>query len=261
MPCDRHAAIRVPDASSQAVRRPSDGLLWTRLAKEKRPGLTRESIVNAAITLADTEGLDAVSIRRVAAALNTRPMSLYSHIQRKDDLFELMTDEAIADIIVPDPLPADWREALWTIAQRTRAVALRHPWIMKARGSWPRLGPNAMRHMEQSLTAVAGLDVDRRRKICILRAVDTYTVGHIVTELMEQVMPRREGGSAAEQQQLMQGYLRALIDTGDFPRIADLGPDLPLLTDHGEAQQRFDEGLEWVLAGIAASLSELPPTT
>ncbi|AEH11504.1 MULTISPECIES: TetR/AcrR family transcriptional regulator [Protofrankia] len=257
MSCERHAAIQAPAASPQADR-PPVGLLWTRLAKEKKPGLSRDAIVDAAITLADAEGLGAVSIRRVAAALGARPMSLYSHIKRKDDLFELMTDKAIADIIVPEPLPANWREALWTIAQQTRAVTLRRPWIVKARGTWPRLGPNAIRHMEQSLAAVASLDIDQRRKICILRTIDTYTIGHIVTEHLEQRMPPRDSGNAAEQQHLMQSYLRALVATGDYPRIADLGPDLALLTDRGEAQQRFDEGLEWVLAGIAASLAELP---
>ncbi|KLL12217.1 TetR/AcrR family transcriptional regulator [Protofrankia coriariae] len=260
MSCERHAAIQAPTASQQADR-PPVGLLWTRLAKEQKPGLTRDAIVNAAIMLADTEGLGAVSIRRVAAALGARPMSLYSHIQRKDDLFELMTDQAIADVIVPEPLPADWREALWTIAQRTRAVTLQHPWIVKARGAWPRLGPNAIRHMEQSLAAVASLDIDQRRKICILRAVDTYTVGHIVSEHLEQRMPRRDGENAAEQQHLAQSYLRTLVDTGGYPHIAALGPDLALLTDRGEAQQRFDEGLEWVLAGIASSLEQLPPGT
>ncbi|WP_250285520.1 MULTISPECIES: TetR/AcrR family transcriptional regulator [unclassified Frankia] len=257
MPGDRHAAIQTPDASPRADRPPA-GLLWARLAKERKPGLTRQAIVDTAIALADAEGLEAVSIRRVAAALGARPMSLYSHIQRKDDLFELMTDEAMADIIVPEPLPADWRDALWTIAQRTRAVALRHPWIVKARGHWPRLGPNAMRHLEQSLAAVAGLDIDQRHRIRILRAVDTYTVGHLVTERLDQVRPPRGDVDATEQRQLVQSYLRTLVDTGDFPRIAELDPDLSALTDHGDAQQRFDEGLAWVLAGIAASLPELP---
>ena len=73
----------------------STGPVWTRLPDEpapERPRVTRAAIVAAAITLADEEGLSAVSIRRVAAALDTRPMGLYSHIGRKDDLVDLMID-------------------------------------------------------------------------------------------------------------------------------------------------------------------------
>jgi AcrR family transcriptional regulator len=72
------------------------GLIWTRPPKEHRELPAREAIVAAATGLADTHGLDAVSVRRVAAALNTRPMDLYRHFARKDELIDLMADEAAA---------------------------------------------------------------------------------------------------------------------------------------------------------------------
>ena len=87
------------------------GLIWTRPPTEKRERPTREAIVAAAIGLADTHGLDAVSVRRVAAALQTRPMDLYRYFARKDELIDLMVDEVIAGAVL-DEIPRDWRDAL-----------------------------------------------------------------------------------------------------------------------------------------------------
>jgi AcrR family transcriptional regulator len=73
------------------------GLIWTRPPAEKRERPTREAIVAAAIDLADAHGLEAVSVRKVAAALATRPMDLYRYFARKDELIDLMVDEVVAD--------------------------------------------------------------------------------------------------------------------------------------------------------------------
>ena len=153
------------------------GLIWTRPPKEKRERPTREAIVAAAIGLADTDGLDAVSIRRVAAALQTRPMDLYRYFARKDELIDLMVDEVIAGALL-DEIPHDWRDALSAIACALRAVCLAHPWMVTAAGQQALLGPNVMRHVEQSLEATAALGLDWTKRLAIWRAVDSYTMGH-----------------------------------------------------------------------------------
>src|SRR5450755_3706286 len=153
------------------------GLIWTRPLKEKRERPTREAIVAAATGLADTHGLDAVSIRRVAAALHTRPMDLYHYFARKDELIDLMVDEVIA-AAVPGEIPPDWRDALSAIARALRAVCLAHPWMVTAAGQQALIGPNVMRHAEQSLVATAALGIDRTKRLAIWRAVDSYTLGH-----------------------------------------------------------------------------------
>src|ERR1039458_7068500 len=78
------------------------GLIWTRPPREHRERPTREAIVAAATGLADTHGLDAVSVRRVAAALQTRPMDLYRDFTRKDELIDLMVDEVIAAAVLDE---------------------------------------------------------------------------------------------------------------------------------------------------------------
>src|SRR4051794_27652562 len=102
--------------------------VWSRLPPERPPRLTREVIVEAGLRLADAEGLDAVSIRRVAAVLDARPMTLYSHIDRKEDLLDLMFDRLAGTVLEGEPLPSGWRDALVVIASRKRRVCLAHPW-------------------------------------------------------------------------------------------------------------------------------------
>ena len=91
---------------------------WAAPAADRGRGLKREAIVSAAVAIADREGLAAVSIRRVAAELGIRPMSIYTHVASKDDLVDLMLDQVIAEALVPEPLPEDWREALRQLAHR-----------------------------------------------------------------------------------------------------------------------------------------------
>ena len=82
---------------------------------------------STALQIADAEGLDAVSIRRVAGNLGVRPMSLYTYIDRKEDLIILMRDKANGEVVLGTELPDGWREAVTAIARRTREVMLRHP--------------------------------------------------------------------------------------------------------------------------------------
>ena len=224
------------------------GLIWTRPPTEKRERPTREAIVAAATGLADTDGLDAVSVRRVAAALNTRPMDLYRYFARKDELIDLMVDEVIAGAVL-DELPRDWRDALTAIARALRAVCLAHPWMVTAAGRQALIGPNVMRHVEQSLEATAALGIDWAKRLAIWRAVDSYTMGHA------QLSPGRdhsEGNTANDpgRRAAAEAYLQGLADSGDFPNLAASGAAGLLHNDHDELT--FETGLNWLLTGIAA---------
>ena len=97
-----------PDDRADAGRAESarvGGSVWTRPPRPARRRLSLETIVRTAIDLADAHGLDAITIRRVAAELNARPMSLYQFMDRKDDLIELMVDEIVGEMVL-DELPA-----------------------------------------------------------------------------------------------------------------------------------------------------------
>jgi AcrR family transcriptional regulator len=240
---DRHPGTSGPVQSPAPA-----GLIWTRSPQEKRERPTREAIVAAATDLADTHGLEAVSVRRVAAALQTRPMDLYRYFARKDELIDLMVDEVIAGAVL-DELPRDWRDALAAIARALRAVCLAHPWVVTAAGRQALIGPNVMRHVEQSLEATAALGLDWAKRLAIWRAVDSYTMGHA------QLSPGRdqsEGNTANDsgRRAAAEAYLQGLTDSGNFPNLADIGTAGLLFNEHDELT--FETGLSWLLTGIAA---------
>jgi len=147
---------------------------------EQRPrsGLSTQAVVDTAIAIADVDGLDAVSIRRVAAVLDVRPMSLYTHIVSKDELLALMANELIGTAIVERPLPDEWREALAMIGRRTFRMFASHPWLLALLARRPRHGPNAARQARQLAAAVESLRLSPEDMWTLLSIVNDYVVGH-----------------------------------------------------------------------------------
>ncbi|WP_049562547.1 TetR/AcrR family transcriptional regulator [Nonomuraea sp. SBT364] len=223
--------------------------VWSRPAPQRRPALTREAIVAAAVALADAEGLAAVSIRRVAAELGARAMSLYTYIERKEDLLALMLDEIAAELDTGEPLPGDWREALLQLARGERELVRRHPWRVELISQHVAVGPNGLRHVERRLSAFDGLGLDRLQAWRAMAAVVDYVTGFVVRESAERGRPRAEGISDAERAALAEPYIRELVAGGEFPRLA------PMIEQGVRgADDNFERGLGWVLDGIEGDL-------
>jgi AcrR family transcriptional regulator len=217
---------------------------WAEVADSPRarrhPKIRRE-IVQAALRLVDREGLDAVSMRRLAAELDMGTMTLYSYVASKAELVTLMVD-ALGQEMLLDEVPPDWRDALRAIARRSREAMRRHPWMITGRdAAEPQLPPSFARHIDQSLQAVAGLDVDPATKNAILRSVDDLVIGCVLDENEQEA---REGAptfsiedlrAMAEREGLE--HLRASLDDGVDPHAS-----------------HFEQGLEWLIAGIEADL-------
>lgn len=230
----------------------AQGPVWARERAGRRPKLTREAIVRAAIGIADAEGIEAVSIRRIAAELGARAMSLYTHIERKEDLLDLMADEVNAEVLVEGELPADWREAISAVVRHTRDGIRRHPWLVDLVAGRPQVGPNGLRHGEQSLAALSGLPIAPEWKWRIIAAVDDYALGFVIRETL-----RGEGRSGytwtpQEREALMRPYLRELLDSGEFPNLAPLLGEIT--SGPPDADEDFERGLRWMLDGIAGEL-------
>jgi AcrR family transcriptional regulator len=228
------------------------GPLWTRSATAKPERLTREVVVATAVGIADREGLDAVSVRRVAAELQARPMSLYSFFERKDDLIDLMLDHVLGEMLVEE-LPGDWREALRAVLHRQLEVGRRHIWIMSAFGTRVPIGPNAARHAEQSHAAVAKLGLPPQRAVRLLQVIDTYLWGFVTLSLQELAVRQRDRLSEEEWRSSTEAYFTELTAGGDLPRLAEAGRH-GLVRDDSDAWSRFDEGLDWLLDGFEATL-------
>ncbi|MET8145789.1 TetR/AcrR family transcriptional regulator [Sphaerisporangium sp. NPDC005288] len=224
--------------------------VWDRPEPPSRPApLDRERIVAAAIALADEGGLEAVSLRKVAARLDAGPMRLYGYISTKQELFDLMVDEVHAEIL-PEEAPRDWREALRSHAHRTRQATLRHQWFADLLGGRPALGPNALAVTEATLAALDGLaDLDT-----VMRAAETvsaYVTGAIRREIADLRAEHATGLSKRDWQRAYGPHVSRMLATGRFPVLAKAVHD----GTHADAETSFATGLDWVLDAVAAKLS------
>ncbi|MBI5088390.1 MAG: TetR family transcriptional regulator [Actinobacteria bacterium] len=124
--------------------------VWTRAEPgARKTRFNRDEIAAAAIRIADAEGFDAVSMRRIAAELGAGTMTLYHYVRTKDELLTLVVDAVLGEVVVPDdqPLPDDWRQALTVLAHRSRAAVTAHPWMLDIHDD-PPIGPNSARHFD-----------------------------------------------------------------------------------------------------------------
>ncbi|MFE7116700.1 TetR/AcrR family transcriptional regulator C-terminal domain-containing protein [Streptomyces sp. NPDC057654] len=230
-------------------------LVWERPEPPSRPTpspLSRDRIVRAAIALADADGLDAVSLRKVAAVLDAGPMRLYRYLSAKEELLDLMVDEVYGEIDAPEPSGGDWRRDLRSHARRTRAAALRHEWFADLLGGRPHLGPNALANFESSLAALRrapgfeGIDT----VLAAVEAVDAYLVGAVRKEVAE-LRAERSTGLDEQQWQIAAGpYIGRMLATGRYPTLSEAVVEAA----PRDADTVFDTGLTYVLDGIAARL-------
>lgn len=201
--------------------------------RKKRKPLSPEAIVAAAIRLADAEGLEAVSIRRVAAELDARAMSLYDHFESKAALFSAMNDEVVAEMLADRPLPEAWREAVAVSARMMYAAYALHPWAIFVAAEHPRPGPNAVRLAKQMARGVASLPLDEGDVWQLQGIVNDYVIGHSFRTVGTVEPEDMEAAIAA-------------TDVVEFPELAALPDNLR----NRSTVERFELGLQTVLDGV-----------
>lgn len=199
----------------------------------KKRLLSAEAILAAAIRLADAEGLDAVSIRRVAAELDARAMSLYDHFASKDELLASMTDLAVGEMLAPQPLPGAWREAVAASARKMYAAFAARPWLISAFAKRPSPGPNSVELAKQQARAVAALPLEQSDVWNVQGIVNDYVVGYA---FRIGATPNPEDMKAAI----------AASDVVELPELATLPDSLRTRS----ASERFELGLQTVFDGI-----------
>jgi AcrR family transcriptional regulator len=266
-------------ASGQPVRRPLPpglDLLWGRRERGKRgprPGLSADAIVEAAIRVADAEGLEAVSMARVAAELGFTTMSLYRYVASKDELLQLMFDASAlgAKRLVIEG--NDWRSRLraWAIIQRDLLEL--HPWITQMPMAAPPAAPNSLHFVERGLQTMDGTGLADSDKLRIIGLLSSYTLNEArmaadamraaqaATAKAEQAAEQGAAdpeaatadgtGSAPELPDSYEALLRELVDEPTYPRLYRLawapGPDISP-TEHEE----FLFGVDLILDGVQA---------
>ncbi|KAF0651143.1 MULTISPECIES: TetR/AcrR family transcriptional regulator [Streptomyces] len=223
--------------------------LRERPVKGPRPGLSVHRIVDAAVAVAASEGLAAVSMGRVAKELGASTMSLYRYVGSKDELYVLMQDAAIGAPPDPPPPGTGWREALTRWAWAQRAVFQRNLWLLRVPVSGPPATPNSVAWWEAGMGALEATPLDEGAKISVV-----MLLGGLVrndTGLMAD-LDAAVTATGGTHEQVMARYartLRLLADPERYPAVARAlesgvldGPDDP---DH-----EFRFGLERLLDGV-----------
>jgi AcrR family transcriptional regulator len=229
---------------------------------ERKPRYTREQIAGTALRVADQEGFHAVTMKRIAAELGAATMTVYYYVRNKNDIVALMHDAIVGDFLIPDgELPADWRAAIAVVARRTRQVLIAHPWSMSSLTE-AQLGPNAIRHMEQSLAAVAGTGLPVQARFEIIATVDDLVFGNVLRSVESMT---RMALAEANPDLATAGmeYGLALLRSGDFPQLTAMYEEslrepeqaaVPSMTEDALTSE-FERGLASLLDGIATRMN------
>lgn len=205
--------------------------LWLRPAevrRGRRPSFSREAITAAAVALADAEGLEAVTMRRVAAQVGAGVMSLYSYAPDKDTLLELMVDHVSGELAVPDAPSGDWRSDLKAIAHLQRAHMLRHPWLPAALSTRRVPGPRTLDFLEHALAVLRPTGLDGAAKLEVFSQLTAFVAGHVAYEIAQAAAARSPDRAAAEAR-----YLAAVAADGSHPELAEAlsAPGRPLTAE------------------------------
>jgi AcrR family transcriptional regulator len=226
--------------------------IWERPEPQPRAApvpLSRTKIAATAIHLADTHGLDGLSVRKIAKELGVGPMRLYDYVANRSELLDLMVDAVYARIAEASQ-HSEWRVTVLAIAHATRDAALDHEWFSDLLGGRPHLGPHALAVGEATAAAISqalgvhGID-DLQRA---LGGLNAFIIGALRREITERRTARATGTDEAAFQTSRGPYLTRMLKTGRYPTIARLVID----GAHLNAEETFNHNLTTIVDGITS---------
>ena len=223
--------------------------VWLRAERAEmgRPARrSRAEITAAALDIADRDGLDAVSMRRIAAELGTGAASLYRYVETREEVLDLMADAVGAERPLPAPT-GDWLADLLAIGERSRALMRAHPWLPGLMIAHPVLGPNGVALLEHVLIVLQPHPADVPAKLEAFAMMNGITALFVQHELA--------GGSALQQRNV--AFLQYAATSGEHPRLAQLlaqgqpaSPASP--PDDYRPEDRYAAVLTRILTGLLA---------
>ncbi|WP_406859975.1 TetR/AcrR family transcriptional regulator [Streptomyces sp. HUAS MG47] len=227
-------------------------VIWARperTGRGPRPAYSRADIVAAAVRVADADGIDAVSMRRVAAEIGCGTMSLYNYVPRKEDLYELMVDAVSAEYDLAAGPSGDWRADMLHLARQARAIMRRHPWVIRLMTTGYAFGPHALRFLEHGLACLDGLDLPGGVKMELLATVNGTVMTIVANDLALAERARGLPWSEEQEQAVRGAYLRGQLAGGGYPRLA------AVITESGarplDPEEVFERTLRRVLDSFA----------
>lgn len=206
-----------------------------------RETLTRGRVLAAAMELADAEGLEALSMRRLAQAVGVKAMSLYNHVASKDDVLDGITDLVVAEIEPPRPDP-DWRVSIRARTLSARRVLQRHPWAAVLLESRRNAGAARLDHYEALLAILRGAGFSLALAHRAFLLLDSHLYGFL---LQEQAWPYRDAQAIEQAAEAIATGLPA----NRYPYLRELLLDRVVTTGPADAGA-FAFGLDLILDGL-----------
>jgi AcrR family transcriptional regulator len=236
---------------------PGLDLLWGRRAPGRRGpqrGRSVDDIVAAAVRVADGDGLEALSMARVARELGLTPMSLYRYVTSKDELLQLMWNASAAGAGTLVLAGDEWRERLRSWALIQREMLDRHPWITQMPMAAPPLAPNSLAFVERGLEAMDGTGLPDQDKLRFIGLLSSYTLSEArmasdAARAAQEAMTAAAGEGEPPPRWSYEALLRELADEQHYPRLHRLA----WTADVGGSPSGFDEREEF-LFGVDAIL-------
>ncbi|MFD4910613.1 TetR/AcrR family transcriptional regulator C-terminal domain-containing protein [Kitasatospora purpeofusca] len=229
----------------------SPELIWLRperTGRGPRPAHSRASIAAAAIAVADAEGMDAVSMRRIAAALGAGTMSLYNYVPKKEHLLDLMLDAVAGEYDYSGLTPTgDCRADLRGLAHEQLAALRRHPWVPALVIARPGIGPNALRYTEHFLAVTEPSGLDGTARLEALALLTGFVCQFAQYE--------RTAAAGAKWQADLAGYLGRAAASGEFPHLAAAFATAGPAADSPDAV--FDRSLDRVITAALAPVGRV----
>lgn len=210
-----------------------------------RVKLSKERIIDAAMGLADRDGVEALTMRALAAELGSRPMTLYHHVDGKETLLGLMVERVFSEMELP-PEDVAWREGLRVRCQSAREVLVRHPWAVPLLESRRSPGPELLRHHEAMLATLARGGLPLPLMAHGYAILDSFVYGFAIEEANLPGQGQHEGlVDVAEE-------IAEVFASGEYPHMTRLAMEHVSQPDYSFGAS-FEVGLDIILDGLVAA--------
>jgi AcrR family transcriptional regulator len=223
-----------------------------RAARRRRDPITQEVIVETALRILDSEGLEGLSMRRIAEELDTGAASLYWHVGSKDGLLDLLFDHVIGEQQVPDPDPARWQEQLKEVGRLQRATILRHRDLVAVSLGRIPMGPNALRFSERvvGILRAGGVpdDLAVAGHLLLISTINGFTLDETADSAED------GGGGAALAQDAARDYI-ASLPPAQFPNLTAVAGQYATV----DRDERFELLLDLFVDGLARRVATDDP--
>jgi AcrR family transcriptional regulator len=210
------------------------------LSARSRAPLTRERVLRAALVLADTSGIESLSMRKLGQELGVEAMSLYNHVANKDDILDGIVDLVFSEIALPPDRP-DWKPAMRERAISAHEALLRHRWAPSLMQSRSKPGAATLRHHDSVLGTLRGAGFTLVMAAHAVSVIDGYVYGFALQQINVPLQSREQVAQVGE------NILRQLA--GEYPHLAEMIADHAMKPGYDYGKE-FEFGLDLILDGL-----------